>query len=83
MRSQKQNNKAPRPFKSGNSQYGWSGSSRNDGYIPGAKPVQKLKKSHSVQGDQGASRRAQILPLESAESYSSLKADQTQSPADT
>ncbi|HAL70196.1 MAG TPA: hypothetical protein DCP71_00270 [Verrucomicrobiales bacterium] len=43
MRSQKQTNKPPRPFKSGNSNFGWGGNS-NGGFIPGQKPAVKVKK---------------------------------------
>jgi hypothetical protein len=43
MRSQKQTNKPPRPFKSGNSDFGWGGN-RSGGFIPGQKQAVKVKK---------------------------------------
>lgn len=43
MRSQKQTNKAPRPFKSGNATHGWG--QRDGGFIPGQKVTPKIKKS--------------------------------------
>lgn len=36
MRSQKQGNKAPRPFKNNSSQHGWSGGNSGGGFIPGS-----------------------------------------------
>ncbi len=45
MRSQKQNNKAPRPFKNKNNSQGWTGGSGSTGFIPGPKPVVRVKKA--------------------------------------
>lgn len=42
MRSQKQSNRAPRPFKNQNSTKGWSGG--NQGFIPAPKVNLHLKK---------------------------------------
>ncbi len=44
MRSQKQNNKAPRPFKNKNSGRDWSGGSGSGGFIPGRKLLPRVKK---------------------------------------
>jgi len=44
MRSQKQTNKAPRPFKSGNTQRGWNGG-QGGGFIPGQQPGFRAKKN--------------------------------------
>lgn len=44
MRSQKQNNKAPRPFKNKNSGRDWSGGSGSGGFIPGRKVLPQVKK---------------------------------------
>lgn len=46
MRSQKQTNKSPRPFKSGNSARSWG--NQKDGFIPGQKPTPKLKKKEAL-----------------------------------
>jgi hypothetical protein len=46
MRSQKQNNRAPRPFKNQNSAGRWSGG--NGGFIPGQKSPPPVKKAVSV-----------------------------------
>ncbi|MDZ4288723.1 MAG: hypothetical protein U0984_12230 [Prosthecobacter sp.] len=51
MKSQKQGNKAPRPFKSYNSDR-WSGGGKgNNNYIPAAKPVVRPKKAGGAVGD--------------------------------
>gem|GEM_PF-1140581 len=44
MRSQKQNNKAPRPFKNQSSGQTWGGGNRNSNFIPPPKPVFRPKK---------------------------------------
>ena len=44
MRSQKIRNRAPRPFKKGTSEFGWSGGNRNDSILPPKKGVRKLAK---------------------------------------
>lgn len=48
MKSQKQSNKAPRPFKNKNSRRDWSGGSGSGGFIPGPKLVQRVKKPDSA-----------------------------------
>lgn len=47
MRSQKQNNRSPRPFNNRNNAPKWTGGSGSTGFIPGpaAKPVAKVKKA--------------------------------------
>lgn len=42
MRSQKQSNKTPRPFKNKGSGRDWSGGSRSSGFIPAPKPKPKM-----------------------------------------
>jgi hypothetical protein len=42
MKSQKQTNKPPRPFKSGSAARSWG--NKDAGFIPGQKPAVKLKK---------------------------------------
>lgn len=44
MKSQKQSNKSPRPFKNNNSARDWSGGSGSQGFIPGGKPAVRTKK---------------------------------------
>jgi hypothetical protein len=43
MRSQKQSNKAPRPFKNKSSGRDWSGGNQGGGFIPAPKPIFKKK----------------------------------------
>lgn len=47
MRSQKQSNKAPRPFKNGSSGGRWSGGQGSGGFIPAPKIIQRVKKPES------------------------------------
>ena len=44
MKSQKQSNKAPRPFKNKGSGRDWSGGSQSSGFIPAPKPKPKIVK---------------------------------------
>jgi hypothetical protein len=44
MRSQKQSNRSPRPFKNKQNDLGWSGGNRNDAYVPPAKGSVRVKK---------------------------------------
>lgn len=48
MKSQKQNNKAPRPFKNKNSGRDWSGGSQSSGFIPKPKPKPQIVKKKDV-----------------------------------
>ena len=46
MRSQKIRNKAPRPFKKGGGDFGWSGGNKNDAVLPPKKPLTKIAKAN-------------------------------------
>jgi len=45
MRSQKQNNRSPRPFKNRQDHDRWSGGQGDGGYIPSSRPVTSVKKT--------------------------------------
>jgi hypothetical protein len=45
MRSQKQNNRSPRPFKFKGSERGWSGGRKKDNALPAKKSAQKANQS--------------------------------------
>ena len=48
MRSQKQTNRAPRPFKNNQSAGKWTGGSGSSGFIPGPKVVPRVKKPEGI-----------------------------------
>ncbi|QIF03108.1 hypothetical protein [Roseimicrobium sp. ORNL1] len=62
MRSQKQNNRSPRPFKFKGSERGWSGGRKKDNALPFQKSAPKANQSG------GASTEAPPTPPENASS---------------
>lgn len=66
MRSQKQTNKSPRPFKSGQSDRGWGSGNRDAGFIPGGKPVFKAKKTAATPPPTSDPSPAATEPAETA-----------------
>jgi hypothetical protein len=54
MRSQKQNNRSPRPFKNQHAAGRWSGGSGGGGFIPPPKFPQPVKKKDGDAGKSGA-----------------------------
>ena len=63
MRSQKQRNKAPRPFKIKNKDLQWSGGRAGSGFVlPGASLVKAAKTSGDAEAKSTAEEQAQASP---------------------
>ncbi|MDB6075641.1 MAG: hypothetical protein JWO89_3281 [Verrucomicrobiaceae bacterium] len=68
MRSQKQSNKAPRPFKVKNDQRGWSGGNHNNAFqLPGTSLVRAAKTTAvPSKAEAGAAESLPIKPHENS-----------------